>query len=190
MSARVEGAGNAAAATADHARERVNTSLEAFGKATEDFEQRLDKAGDHVSSRVNEVQDIAVDVELRLQAVTDKVLGGMEKFRHDVEGLEGRSAELSEHMTTQGSVLKELAELAAADLRKLKRHLKRMLAKCARPQQRPWTVLMTCPKYSPSVPKPCPTRLSRRLVGLKTCLKKLVSRWRRTARQHWKPVSA
>jgi DNA repair exonuclease SbcCD ATPase subunit len=121
---RVETAGSSAASAADHARDRVNTSLEAFGNATEDFEARLDRAGENVSGRVNEVQEIAVEVELRLQAITNKVLGGMEKFRNDVEGLEGRSSELSDHMHTQASVLKELAELTALESAKIEENLK------------------------------------------------------------------
>lgn len=124
INTQVEGAGLTAAASADHARERVNSSLDAFGQATEDFEARLDRASANVTGRVNEVQDIAVEVELRLQAVTNKVLGGMERFRGDVEGLEGRSAELSEHMTTQGRVLKELADLAALESAKIEATLK------------------------------------------------------------------
>jgi len=121
---KLEGAGSTAAATADHAKERLETSLTNFNETTENFEIRLEKAGKTVSDRAEKVQAIADDVELRLHTVTESTLSGMERFRTDVQGLEGRSAELAEHMTTQATVLKDLAELAATESAKIEENLK------------------------------------------------------------------
>jgi chromosome segregation ATPase len=124
IAARLEGAGEHAANTADNAKSRVDSSLDALAGATEAMEARLGKASKHVGLKATEVQDMVVDVELRLQSVTDNVLSGMDRFRHDVEGLEGRSAELSEHMKTQATVLAELAQLAAQESAKIEETLR------------------------------------------------------------------
>ncbi len=124
IAASLDNAGHTFASTADGAKDRMDESLENISAMTENFENRLEKASNTVSETAGQVRDIAENIELRLHTATESALAGMERFRHDVEGLEGRSAELSEHMKTQGSVLHDLAELAATESAKIEESLR------------------------------------------------------------------
>ena len=124
ISNQLEGTGRTVEYTADQARARIDVSFDTLGKATSEFESRMEAASTNVTSRAGEVKEISENVELRLHTATESALAGMERFRHDVEGLEGRSAELSEHMKTQGTVLHDLAELAASESAKIEESLR------------------------------------------------------------------
>jgi len=124
MANQLEGTGRTVEYTADQARARIDVSFDTIDKATSNFESRMVSTSDIVTSRAVEVKEIAETVELRLHTATESALAGMERFRHDVEGLEGRSAELADHMKTQGSVLHDLAELAAAESAKIEESLR------------------------------------------------------------------
>lgn len=121
---RLEGAGETAANTADHAKERLETSLINISEATENFETRLDTAGQSVSDRATRVQEIAIDVEHRLHASTENAQSSMERFSGNVADLEQRSAELSDHMTTQAATLKVMATEAAIESAKIEETLR------------------------------------------------------------------
>ena len=107
----------------DQAQSKLNNSVEDLGKAADALETRVNVVSNSMGSRIGEMQDMSVDLELRLETVTGNILGGMERFRHDLENIEGRSAELSDHMRTQATVLGDLAELAAQESNKIEQSL-------------------------------------------------------------------
>lgn len=123
----------------DHDLQQSNTALlettgqvsETLGDVTSNLLRQADGAQDKLKSTIDElasfnkhIEESAVDIELRLHGVSDNITGGVDTLRRDVEGLENRSAELSDHMQQQGKILGELATLAADESAKIEETLR------------------------------------------------------------------
>jgi len=124
MTGQVVGAGDRAGAAAQSVETRLEGGIQKLDSAGKTLKAKLENIVGTIHGSADLFEESANDVEIRLQSVTDTLLKGMGGFRRDVEGLEGRSHELSEHMKTQGQVLAELATTAATESAKIERSLK------------------------------------------------------------------
>lgn len=113
-----------AISAAQSATEHSEKQMTLLDHQASDFETRLHAAGTSLTDKAGAVENLSMDMELRLQTIQDRLSGSIDKLRGDVASLESQSAELSDHMRTQGHVLTELAELAAKESHKIEDTLK------------------------------------------------------------------
>lgn len=124
ITAQMQQAGEKASATAETATTHSQDRLTVLHDKIDEMEDRLNQAGDKLTTQAGSVENLSLDMELRLQNIQENISSGIDKMRGDVSGLETRSHELTEHMKTQGQVLNELAELAAKESQKIESSLK------------------------------------------------------------------
>ena len=113
LHAKILGAGDKTAATAVAVETRLEGGITKLSDTTDELRNQLEEIISAVNQSAKTFEHSVDDSEIRLNTVVETLLSGLGSFKKDVEGLEGRSHEFSEHMQEQGRLLTELASTAA-----------------------------------------------------------------------------
>ncbi|UTW54203.1 hypothetical protein [Kordiimonas sp. SCSIO 12610] len=128
ISSSLEQAGHSVNSNANTAKSKLDESLQNYSETAEALEERIGNIQQGVENQADQILNAAETVEERLSSINQTVLDSMGDLKEDINGLEHRSNDLTHHMNTQATVLKELAEHAAIESAKIETSLKTHVA--------------------------------------------------------------
>jgi predicted nucleic acid-binding Zn-ribbon protein len=123
IASELEDAGHSISASANTAKSKLEESIHDYGESAGEIEERIEKIREGLKEQTDGLQASATHIETRLHHIHDVLTNSMSDFSGEIGNIEGRSNELTHHMQTQATILKELAETSATESQKIEKTL-------------------------------------------------------------------